>query len=650
MEELKEKTVGTFDSWRGFTTEKLDPEWYDNLTIMAKEARGNILKMTTLASSGHPGGSLSSIDIYLMLYNMTNVDPKKPNRDDRDRIIISHGHTSPGAYSALASAGFFNAEGAVVGFRLAGSPFEGHVERSVPGIEWGTGNLGQGLSVGIGKAFYANLSKQSFHTFVFMGDGEQQKGQISESRRIAVKFNLSKLTAIIDYNQLQISGDIKEVMPQNIKAEWEADGWQVVEIDGHDFNQIYDALYKAYHNSGAPIMILANTVMGKGVSFMENKHGYHGAPLKVDQLTSALVELGIENNLEQLKAERATNAYPKFDKVAKTYPKVELGQNINYAVDAKSDCRGAFGKALVSVADANMNRADFNMAVFDCDLAGSVKTEDFGKKYPDSFFQVGISEHSAACITGSLSVEKAISVWADFGVFAMVETYNQARLNDINHSNVKLFCTHCGINVGEDGMTHQCIDYFGILNSTYGWKVITPADPNQCDKIVRYVLATPGNFSVIMGRSVVPVVTDENGQPFFGDNYTYRYGRIEKIRAGKKVAIVSAGNMLFEAMKAYDQLKADNVALYSVSDWSDLHDDDLKELAGFDHLVTLEDHNLKTGLGTALADAFFCLGLSCGLTKLGVPHYGASGKPADLYKRLGMDADTVVAKVKEALK
>lgn len=649
MEELKEKTTGTFDEWRGFANKKLDADWLDNLNLMAKEARGNIIKMTSLASSGHPGGSMSSIEIYLMLYNMTKVDPKNPNRDDRDRIIISHGHTSPGAYTALASAGFFKAEDAMVGFRQAGSPFEGHVERSVPGIEWGTGNLGQGLSVGIGKALYANLSKQSFHTFVFMGDGEQQKGQISESRRIAVKYQLSKLTAIIDYNQLQISGDITDVMPQNIRAEWEADGWQVLEIDGHDLNQIYDAFYTAYHNSSAPIMILANTVMGKGVSFMENKHGYHGAPVKPDQLAAAFEELGVENNFEALKAKRAAGVIPPFDLNKSAYPKVALGENINYDIDAKADCRGAFGKALLSVADANMNRDDFNMAVFDCDLAGSVKTADFGDKYPDSFFQVGISEHSAACITGSLSVENAISVWADFGVFAMVETYNQARLNDINHSNVKLFCTHCGINVGEDGMTHQCIDYFGILNSTFGWKVITPADPNQCDKIVRYVLATPGNFSVIMGRSVVPVITDENGAPFFGDNYVYRYGRIDKIRAGQKVAIVSAGNMLFEAVKAYEQLKADKVALYSVSDWSDLHEDDLKELASFDHIITLEDHNVKTGLGTALAEAFFCRGLSCGLTKIGVPHYGASGKPADLYKLLGMDADTIVAKVKEAL-
>lgn len=640
-----------FSSHRGFTEPKLSKEWHDKLSQMAQTARGNILKMTTLASSGHPGGSMSSLEIYLALYNLANVDPSDSQRDDRDRIIISHGHTSPGVYSSLAEAGFFNAEDAIVGFRQAGSPFEGHVERSVPGIEWGTGNLGQGLSVGIGKALYARLSKQDFHTYVVMGDGEQQKGQIAESRKIAIKYKLSNLTVLIDYNQLQISGNIRDVMPQNIVENWRADGWTVLEIDGHDLDQVYDALHQASQNTNAPIMILARTVMGKGVSFMENKAGFHGAPVKMDKIKEALSELGVENNLEDLKNKRAAKKFVSFDNAKNKYPDVKLGDTINYDTDAKIDCRGAFGKALASVADANMNRDGFNMAVFDCDLSGSVKTNSFADKYPDSFFQFGITEHSTASAVGSISAEKAVGIWADFGVFAMAETYNQARLNDINHSNVKLFCTHCGINVGEDGMTHQSIDYFGLLNSTFGWKVITPADGNQTDKIVRHTLSTPGNFAVIMGRAVIPVITDENGKPFFGEGYQYRYGRIEQIRKGEKVALVSSGNMLTIAMEAYNNLKADglNISLYSVSDWSDFNDEDLKKLAAYDAIVTLEDHNVKTGLGTALTDALCQIGHSKKIEKIGVTRYGSSGKPADLYKMLGMDAASVVERVKNLL-
>ncbi len=638
-----------FEQGRGFSEEKLSSELKNKISDAAKVCRGNIIKMTTLAMSGHPGGSMSSVDIYLMLYMLSNIDSKNTTRDDRDRIIISHGHTSPGAYTALAIADFFDVDDAIAGFRLAGSPFEGHVERSVPGIEWGTGNLGQGLAVGLGKALYARLSDQDFHTFVVMGDGEQQKGQIGESRKIAAKFKLSKLTTIIDYNKLQISGDISDVLHQNLTEEWKADGWQVIEIDGHDYDQIYDALYKAKHNDGAPIMILANTVMGKGISFMENKHGFHGAPVKPNQLTDALAELGMENDLEKYQqmrtSEFATKLAQKYPFVKPAYPNVNKGETINYAIDDKSDNRSAFGNALVSVADANANNKGFHIGVFDCDLAGSVKTAGFAKKYPDSFFQFGITEHSTATTVGSLSGENAIGVWADFGMFAVAETYNQARLNDINHANAKLFCTHCGINVGEDGMTHQSIDYFGLLNSTFGWKVITPADPNQTDKIVRYVLATPGNFAVIMGRSVIPTIRNSDGTPFFGEGYVYRYGRMEEIRKGENVAVVSSGNMLATAMEAYE--KDSSFALYSISDWSDLHADDIKTLAGFKNIIVLEDHNVKTGLGTAIADAMMSSGNITKLTKMGVTKYGSSGKPVDLYKMLGMDADAIVLKVKE---
>ena len=633
-----------FNPWRGFSIPKLSEDWQCKLSEMARVCRGNILKMTTVSASGHPGGSMSSIEMYLTLYNMSNIDPENPWRDDRDRIIISHGHTSPGVYTALASAGFFDIKPALHGFRQGGSPFEGHIERCVPGIEWGTGNLGQGLSVGVGKAIYAQLSGQKFHTWVLMGDGEQQKGQIIEARHIAVKFKLSRLTAFIDYNGLQISGKIGDVMPQQIKAEWEASGWQVVEIDGHDFNKLYEVCHRAVNNTGAPIMVLARTIMGKGVSFMENKEEYHGATLKLDQIDAALAELGgIENDVEALIARRKQGPPPHFSVPHLPYPEVSPGQAITLGAADKSDNRGAFGKALVSVADANMSTPGFVMAVFDCDLAKSVKTDGFAKKYPNNFLQFGIAEHSTAASAGSLSAEKAISVWAEFGVFGVDETYNQARLNDINHSNMKLFCTHSGVNVGEDGKTHQCIDYFGLLNSPFGWKVIPPADPNQADRVVRHALSTPGNFAVIMGRAVVATIVDESGKPYFGENYRYRYGRMETIRKGEYLALVCAGNMIPYALPAWNKLNQEGkrISLISVSDWSDLHSDDLKMLAQHEQIVTLEDHNIKTGLGNAIGATMFEMGLSAKFTKMGVSGYAPSGTPDDLYRLLGIDANGI---------
>ena len=619
---------------------------------MKRRGRADIIKMTTVAGSGHPGGSMSSLETFLMLYHFARVNPKEPHADDRDRIIVSHGHTSPGVYVALGYAGFFDVNDALYGFRVAGSPFEGHVEQTVPGVEWDTGNLGQGLAVGIAKALYSRISGQKYHTYVVMGDGEQQKGQIGESRRHAIKYGLGNMTVIIDYNHRQISGDIAHVLPQNIRAEWEADGWGVMEVDAHDLEQLYTAMQHSYTHESKPHMILAHSVMGKGVSFMENDASYHGAPVKPDMLPDALRELGgFPDDTDQLRERRKQGPPKPFPSAPKTPITVHAGDPITYGPQDLSDNRGAWGKALLSIAEANMSRDDFHMAVFDCDLSGSVKTQAFGEKYPGSFYQFGITEHATAVTAGALSVEQVLSVWADFGAFGICETYNQARLNDINHANLKLVCTHSGLNVGEDGKTHQCIDYFGLLNSTFGWKLITPADPNQTDRAARYALSTPGNFALVMGRSKIPTVLGEDGRPFFADDYEYRYGRMETVRIGERVALVCAGNMLVNGLAAWQKLadEGTRIALVSVSDWSDLHADDLKMLGGYEKVVTLEDHNVKTGLGTAIGAALLEAGYTPGLLKLGVTQYAASGKPDDLYRMAGLDGDSVAARIKGLL-
>jgi transketolase len=527
------------------------------------------------------------------------------------------------------------------------------VEKTVPGIEWDTGNLGQGLSVGIGKALYSRLSGLNFHTWVLMGDGEQQKGQIGEARRQAVKFGLTNLTVLIDNNRLQISGRIRDVMPQNIAADWEADGWNVVAIDGHDVDQIYAELHRASHAGVKPTVIVARTVMGKGVTFMENDESYHGAPIKQrEMLREALDQLGEnDDDVDQLFALRKQGPPPLFPPPDIPYPIVETGAPFNYDTDTNMDNRSAWGKALLSVADLNLPRPDFVMGVFDCDLAGSVKTAAFGEKYPDYFFQCGITEHSTATIAGSLATENALSIWADFSVFATAETYNQQRLNDINHSNLKLICTHSGVQVGEDGKTHQSIDYYALLNSTFGWKVITPADPNQTDRVARYVLAEPGNFAVFMGRSKCPIITDEAGKPFFAGDYQYRYGRMDVLRRGATIALVTAGNMAFVALEAWNLLADEgaSVSLISVADWCDFHADDLQMLASYKHLVTLEDHNVKTGLGTALAAELFQAGAKCTLTKMGVDQYASSGKPLELFRMLGLDPESVAERIRRLL-
>jgi transketolase len=308
-------------SKKRFDAEKLDQGSLKKLSELARLARGDILKMTTLAGSGHPGGSMSSIDFYLVLYSYANVDPKSYSDPNRDRIVISHGHTSPGVYAALGRIGFFPIESAVATFRKAGSPFEGHVEKRVPGVEWNTGNLGQGLSAGCGFALGSKILKKGFHVFVTMGCGEQQKGQISEARRFAIKYGLDNLTAIIDYNCRQISGVTQEIMPQNIAKNFESDGWHVMEVDGHQFQDIYGALRKATL-SNHPTMILAHTTMGKGVSFMEGKEEFHGRAHNHEEYKKAIQELGVEDHLSPISPDawKETFDSPKISDRDSFYP------------------------------------------------------------------------------------------------------------------------------------------------------------------------------------------------------------------------------------------------------------------------------------------------------------------------------------------
>ena len=501
-------------SGRRFDAEKLDKESLERLSKLSRLARGDILKMTTLAGSGHPGGSMSSVDFYLVLYSYANVYPQSPADPNRDRIVISHGHTSPGVYAALGRLGFFPIEEAIATFRKAGSPFEGHVEKGIPGVEWNTGNLGQGLSAGCGLALGSRILKKGFHVFVAMGCGEQQKGQISEARRFAIKYGLDNLTAIIDFNCRQISGVTQEIMPQDIVRNFESDGWRVKEVNGHQFQEIYTAFREATF-SKHPTLILAHTTMGKGVSFMEGKEEFHGRALTLEEYKKAIQELGVEDDLDRYRQIREKENLPF---TARKYPieafLAQTGNPRSYEKDQKLDNRSAFGNALVDIARANCREGSpLPMAVFDCDLASSVKTAAFAKQFPDHFFQGGIQEHNTATIAGAISSLGLLSFFADFGVFGVDETYNQHRLNDINQTNLKLMCTHNGLDVGEDGKTHQCIDYIGVMRNLFGYKTIVPADPNQTDRVTRYVAKTHGNFLVVMGRSSIPILLTEEGAP-----------------------------------------------------------------------------------------------------------------------------------------
>ena len=642
----------------GFEKEELDEGKIAKLKEMGRLARGDILKMTTLAKSGHPGGSMSSIDIYLVLYFCTNIQPKDPYYSERDRVVVSHGHTSPGVYAALAQRGFFDRDRVIAEFRKAGTIFEGHIERGVPGVEWDSGNLGQGLSAGCGFALAARLHHRNYQIFVAMGDGEQSKGQISEARRLAKKFQLNNITAIIDYNRLQLSGSLQEIMPHNIKANYLADGWDVLEIDGHNYQEIYQALREAVNNKNSPVAIMAQTIMGKGISFMEDKFEFHGVALSLDQCKAALSELGFDDNLDKYftqMEEKRKKSFAEIPNRERAVEKINIitGKPHTYTQKEKIDNRSAFGNALEDLGRLNLSHQDSTLiAVLDCDLIGSVKTGKFAAAYPDNFFQAGIQEHNTATVAGALSVDGIVTFFADFGVFGVDETYNQQRLNDINQTNLKLICTHNGIEVGQDGKTHQCIDYVGVINNLYGYKIIIPADPNQTDRIIRYIASVWGNFLVGMGRSSGPIILTEDGRPLFGDGYQFCYGRADKVREGNQAAIISMGGMLSYAVQASEILKKKGyqVQVINVSCLTDLDKEVLEEAAQTGAIVTYEDHNVNTGLGSAVANFLAENSLNLRFKKMGARAYAGSGDPAELFKMQGLDVDSLVGNVIKLIK
>ncbi len=640
-----------------FEQNSLTEEQRQTLQEMWLRCMRRIIASTTVAGSGHPGGSMSSLHLVLMLYSTLRHQPGDHCWPERDRLVASMGHISPCIYSVLCEFGYIEEDKMILEFRHAGSCFAGHVECCVPGVEWNTGNLGQGLSAGAGMALALRLKHSPARVAVLMGDGEQQKGQIAEARRFAVKYELNNLFGIVDRNHLQIGGSTNHVMPQAIRADYVAALWNTLYLeDGHDFEAIFQALRRIRRGDvddpRYPSVVVARTVMGKGISFMENKAKYHGSVLSDSEAAAAFEELGLENPIPSLREKRSSlYVFHEPSCVEAPYPTIDPGEPKTYGADVKTDCRSAYGAALEDLARRN-NMGDVPKILgFSCDLEGSVKMEGFHRLNEKAFFECGIQEHHAATVAGAASREGCVAFFSTFGVFAACETYNQHRLNDINETQLKVVSTHCGLDVGEDGQTHQCIDYIGLMQNIYGFSIFLPADPNQTDRIVRYIAAHRGNFFVAMGRSKLPVITDESGNPLYGGSYRFVPGKADWVRTGADGAILSFGTTLIEAVKAHKELSEKHGLRLAVLNFASMKPIDtaaLLEAARTGLLVTVEDHHLDTGLGGRAALALADAGVACRLIRLGVKNYGLSGKPSDLYRLEGIDASGIVRTILEA--
>jgi len=622
--------------------ENLTEDHKQFLQAFTKSCRHSIIAMLKNSQSGHPGGSLSALDYLATLYAFVIAQTE-------EKVIVSNGHISPAVYSTLAELKIIPKDEVIETFRKVGSVYEGHITRHVDGVDYGTGPLGIGVSVAAGKAWSEKHKKSGKKAYCVMGDGEAQEGQVHEMILFARKYQLDNLVVFVDYNAVQLTDSLEDTMPIDIPAVFAAGGWDVIECDGHDYDQIWNALDKANEQNGKPKVIVGKTIMGKGVPFMEDdgrhhKPTWHGKTPKPDECDEILEGLVVSDDEKALiEGFLPTVKWaPKNSEYHKVLENVEVdkGEPIVHPVEEITDCRGAYGKALLDLATRNEK-----IIAATADLRGSVKTQAVAENIPERHIEVGICEQHMVSMAGGLSLMGHIPFASTFGAFLTSRPKDQARVNDINNTNVKLVATHCGLSVGEDGPTHQAIDDKGIMVGHLNTRVIEPADPNQTDRIVRYVASKYGNFYVRMGRHKFNPIAKEDGTPFFDADYEYEYGKCDVIREGSDLTIAASGACVVEALKAWEELSSQGrsvevIACSTIKDFDDVIE---KSVDKTEKLITVEDHNPYNGLSAGLLRHLTMKGIEIEKYEcLGVTEYQLSGKPLELYAKAGIDSANIV--------
>ncbi len=549
----------------------------NELKEAANLMRGYNLVALCAAGSGHSGGTLSIMDLTAALYlKIANHDPKNPNWSDRDRIIWSTGHKAPSLYLGLAFAGFYSPEDVVL-LRKLWSAFQGHPHwLKLAGVEASTGSLGQGLSVAVGLALAARLDGKNYKVFSINGDGEQQEGQIWEAAMEASHYKLDNLVQIIDCNRLQIDGKVSEVMNVEPLAEkYRSFGWDVISIDGHDMKQVVDGLSKARAGTGKPVAIIAETVKGKGVSFMENVAGWHGRTPTFEELMKALDELGLKDKIPyQRLLDRAKQYQDDVDKKLEAkMPKFKKNYwwNAGQTMKAKMEpTRKGFGLALAELGD------DKRIVCLGLDISGSITISDFYTSKPERknrWLSMGIAEQSATSVAAGLAREGKIPVLGTYGTFAAARNLDQIRVSVCyGNFNVLIAGAHGGISVGPDGATHQALEDLFAMCGLPNMVVSVPADSIETKKATSYLLLQhSGPKYIRFAREATPIVSTLQTPFVFGKSNTIRMRResenfvdaFDTVLSGEyktekeDLTIIACGPMVPEAMRAAYILKKD---------------------------------------------------------------------------------------------
>ncbi len=596
---------------------------------IANQLRIHSIEATTAAGSGHPTSCCSAADIVAALFfGHMKYDPKNPHFYNNDRFILSKGHAAPLLYAAWAENGFVPIP-ELLKLRQFGNDLEGHPTPRLAFADVATGSLGQGLGVGVGMALAARQDKLDYNTYVLMGDGEIAEGAVWEAASLAGINNLKNLIAIVDANRLGQSDPTAFGHDINVyRDRFKAFGWRVEEIDGHDIEEIIEVL-GGVGLDAKPLAIVAKTYKGAGVSFLQDKDGWHGKPLNKEEAGRAIAELQPSAKSGLSVPIPAPTNLPAPNLTAPTsFPP------ISYKLGDQLATREAYGVALERIGGA-----DPRAVALDGDTKNSTFADKFFKKFPDRSVECFIAEQNLVAVSVGFATRGHVPFASTFAAF-FTRAADHIRVAGISQSNIKLAGSHVGISIGEDGPSQMALEDLALMRAIVGSTVLYPAEAVATEKLMEQMALHKGICFLRTSRPKTPVIYNNDEQ--------FPIGGAKVLRTGDKVTIVSAGVTLFEALKAADQLKGEGINVTVIDAYSikPLGKAEILAAAQKTHntVITVEDHYAEGGLGDAVAGELSSEGIK--VHKLAVVGIPRSGHAAELMAAFGIDAAAIVKKVK----
>ena len=588
------------------------PSKVDVYRDLARQLRADSIRCSTAAGSGHPSSSLSAADLMaVLLAGHLRYDWAAPKTPANDHLIFSKGHASPLYYALLRAAGAID-DAELMTFRKIGSRLEGHPTPVLPWTDVATGSLGQGLPIAVGEALAAKRPLNApFHVWTLTGDSELAEGSIWEGLDHAGHEGLSNFTAIFDINRLGQRGPTElEWNVDAYAARVRAFGCDPIVIDGHDLAAIDDAIGRA-RRAERPTVIVAKTIKGKGVSFIEDKEGWHGKALDPDQAKQALAELGAvpSKTFATLKPDPWT---PKAMPPAKT-------PDLATYTDPLAT-RKAYGEAIAALGAA---RAD--VVALDAEVSNSTHAEDFKKTAPDRFFEMYIAEQQMIAAAVGMQVLGLVPFASTFAAF-MSRAYDFIRMAAVSRANIRLSGSHAGVSIGEDGPSQMALEDLAMMRAVFGSTVLYPCDANQTARLVALMADLKGISYIRTTREKTPILYTDRLDDF-------RIGGSRIVRGGgadDAVAVVAAGITVHEAVKAADQLQ-DTVKVRVIDAYS---------------VKPIDSDALVDAVLAALAEAGVA-GELVRFVHLAVKEMPGSGKPAELLAAAKIDAGAIAEAVKD---